>query len=211
MNFTDSEIEAYALDHTDPETDLLQQVSRETHLEVLNPRMLSGHLQGRLLAMFSKMIRPEAILEIGTYTGYSAICLAEGLPDNGILHTIEANEELEERVMKYIGRAGLTKKVQLHIGDARDLIPGLDVTFDLVFMDANKAHYGEYYELVYPKVKSGGYIIVDNVLWSGKVLEDKKDKDTRAIVDFNTTIQKDARVEKIMLPVRDGLLIIRKK
>ena len=213
MDFLDEDLQRYAEDHTSAESELLHKVNRQTHLNVLKPRMLSGHLQGRLLAMFSKMIRPKQILEVGTYTGYSALCLAEGLQPGGTLHTIDKNEELEERVLGYMAEAGLQNSIKLYIGNALEIIPTIDATFDMVFLDADKANYTNYYDLVFDKVAPGGYILADNVLWSGKVLEKfrkKLDKDTAAVIAFNEKVQNDARVENILLPIRDGLLVARK-
>jgi predicted O-methyltransferase YrrM len=175
--------------------------------------MLSGHLQGRLLAMFSHMVRPQAVLEIGTFTGYSALCLAEGLAVEGKVYTIDINEELEELVRSYIAEAGMQQKIEYIIGNALEVISTLHVTFDIVFIDADKINYVRYYDLVFDKVRKGGYIIADNVLWSGKVVADgnkKPDADTQIILDYNHKIQQDTRVENILLPVRDGLLIARK-
>ena len=213
MEFIDEDLLHYAEQHTTPEPALLHRINRETHLSVLRPRMLSGHQQGRLLAMFSKMLQPRQILEIGTYTGYSALCLAEGLQPGGTLHTIDINEELEERVRGYFAEAGLADSIRYHIGNALDIIPTLEATFDLVFIDADKINYATYYDLVIDKVRPGGVIIADNVLWSGKVLEKyrrKLDEDTKAVMDFNRKVHEDARVENILLPVRDGLLVARK-
>jgi caffeoyl-CoA O-methyltransferase len=214
MEFIDEELQRYAEDHTSPESELLHKVNRQTYLNVMKPRMLSGHLQGRLLSMFSHMIRPKQILEVGTYTGYSALCLAEGLQEDGTLHTIDINEELEDTVRGYIKEAGLSGSVKYYIGNALEIIPTIDATFDLVFIDADKYNYATYYDLVIDRVRSGGYIIADNVLWSGKVLEKyrrKLDEDTAALLDFNKKVQDDPRVENILLPVRDGLMIARKK
>jgi predicted O-methyltransferase YrrM len=174
------------------------------------PRMLSGHLQGRFLAMMSQMIQPKSILEIGTYTGYSAICLAEGLQQGGTLHTIDINEELETLVRKYFENAGIANQVHYHIGNAIDIIPTIEGTFDLVFIDADKINYANYYDLVIDRVAKGGYIMADNVLWSGKVIEDKKDKDTAAIDAYNKKLMADTRVETVLVPIRDGILIARK-
>ncbi|MFC6997528.1 O-methyltransferase [Rufibacter roseus] len=214
MDFLDPDLQAYAEAHTTPETELLHQLNRETHLKVMKPRMLSGHLQGRTLAMFSQMLRPRRILEIGTYTGYSALCLTEGLAEDGILHTIDVNDELEDMVRDYIEKAELTQKIQLHIGQAAEVIPTLDEVWDLVFIDADKKSNGVYYDMVLDKVRPGGFIIADNVLWSGKVVEkfrSKLDKDTQLVLDFNQKIHLDPRVENVLLPIRDGILVIRKK
>lgn len=192
----------------------MQQLNRETHTNVMKPRMLSGQVQGRFLAMLSQMIRPQQVLEIGTYTGYSAICLAEGLAPGGLVHTIDVNEELEDMVRRYLAQAGLTEKVRYYLGPALEIIPTLDYAFDLVFIDADKINNARYYELVLDKVVPGGFILVDNVLWSGKVTQQtgkKVDADTQSILDFNARIQADDRVENLLLPLRDGLMMIRKK
>lgn len=210
MEIINPDIQRYAEEYTSAETDLLRQVNRDTHANVLKPRMLSGHLQGRFLSMISHMIRPRRILEIGTYTGYSAICLAEGLSEDGQLITIDINEELEATVRKNIGDAGMNGKIRYILGNALKLIPGLEESFDLVFIDADKESYGAYYDLVFDKIRAGGYILADNVLWSGKILSEKKDKDTRAIQLFNEKIRADHRVEQILLPLRDGIFMIRK-
>ena len=187
-------------------------IDRETHLEVLRPRMLSGHFQGRILSMLAKMVGPTTILEIGTYTGYSALCLAEGLSEEGRLYTIDINEELEDRVRQYFLESPYNSQIDFIIGDALNLIPTLNENWDMVFIDADKKNYLNYYELVISSVKSGGYIIADNVLWSGKVVEkEHNDEDTEALRVFNDTLSKDSRLEVVLLPVRDGLLIARKK
>lgn len=213
MNFLPEILEAYATDHTSPESEVLAELNRETHAKVLYPRMLSGHLQGRFLTMISQMIRPGRILEIGTYTGYSAICMAPGLKENGLIHTIDINDELGPMVKKYIEKAGFSDKIQCHYGSGLDIIPTLDEKFDLVFIDADKENYKAYYQLVFDKVNPGGFIIADNVLWSGKVLkkEDTLDPETKALADYNEFIRQDNRVENILLPLRDGLMIARKK
>ena len=214
MEFIDPELDQYVHDHCAVESELLNALNRETYLKVLQPRMLSGHVQGRILSMYSKLIQPNCILEIGTYTGYSALCLAEGLAEGGTLHTIEKNEELQPIISRYVGRAGLEDKINLHIGDALPIIESMDATFDLVFIDADKTNYLNYYEAVLPKMKVGGCIIADNVLWSGKVLvelELKNDPDTAALDKFNKAVMADERVDNVLLPVRDGLMLIRKK
>lgn len=214
MEFIDPELDQYVHRHSEAESDLLNELNRETYLKVLQPRMLSGHVQGRILSMYSKLIRPERILEIGTYTGYSAICLAEGLTDGGTLDTIEKNEELLPIINRYVERAGLSDKIKLHIGNALPIIESMDATFDLVFIDADKTNYLNYYEAVLPKMKSGGCIIADNVLWSGKVLDEKElknDPDTRVLDEFNKAVTADERVDNVLLPVRDGLMIVIKK
>jgi caffeoyl-CoA O-methyltransferase len=201
---------SYSEDHTTSESSLLRKINRDTHANVLKPRMLSGHLQGRLLSLISKMIQPNAILEIGTYTGYSAICLAEGLKPGGKLITIDRNEELESKVRSYFKEAGLSNSVEFRIGNALKVLPTIEGTFDLVFIDADKENYSNYYDLVIDKVRKGGYILADNVLWSGKVVEEKPDKDTKAILAFNDKVQNDERIENVLLPVRDGILLMRK-
>ncbi|MFN8357844.1 MAG: O-methyltransferase [Spirosomataceae bacterium] len=212
MDFIAPAIQAYSENHTTPETALLQQLNRETHAKVLSPRMLSGHLQGRFLAMLSYMIRPQYILEIGTYTGYSALCLAEGLQEGGKLITIDINEELESFVRTYFEASGRAHQLDFRIGNARQIIPTLTESFDLVFIDADKPSYAQYFDLCIEKIRPGGFIIADNVLWSGKVVNTGKiDKDTQILLDFNQKVQQDDRVENILLPVRDGLMIVRKK
>jgi len=206
-------IEEYILNHSDDEDPLLAELNRETNLKILRPRMLSGHLQGKVLEMLSKMIRPEKILEIGTYTGYSAICLAKGLKEDGVLHTIEINDELEEIITKYIQKSGLQKQINVHFGNALEIIPTLNEKFDLIFIDGDKREYLDYYELVLNYLQPGGFILADNVLWSGKVieLETPDDEYTKGIFDFNDFLKNDKRVEKVILPLRDGLTLIRKK
>jgi predicted O-methyltransferase YrrM len=205
-------IEKYISDHTSPEDEVLAKLNRETHLKVLYPRMLSGHVQGRILEMISRMIQPRSILEIGTYTGYSAICLAKGLAKDGILHTIEINPELEEIAGRYFGEAGLESCIVRHTGDALELIPQMNKQFDLVFIDAAKEHYPDYYRLVFNKVRPGGFILADNALWDGKVVypENISDKETSGIMKFNDLVHQDERVENVLLSDRDGLMIIRK-
>lgn len=213
MNFLPPEIENYALQNSDAESDVLKRLNRETQLKMTMPQMLSGHMQGLMLQMFSKMIRPHNILEIGTFTGYSAICLAAGLQEGGKLHTIDVNEEFEEMILRYIKEAGLESKIRLHIGSAVNIIPTLKEEFDLVFIDADKENYSTYYDLVFPKVKQGGYIIADNVLWSGKILNSamKMDFETKSLFEYSRKIQGDSRVENVLLPLRDGLMIARKR
>jgi len=211
MDFLPENIEHYALQHTDNEADYLQELQRQTHLKVLMPRMLSGHLQGRFLAMFAKLLQPKNILEIGTYTGYSALCLAEGLAENGKLITIDINEELEEFTKTFFEKAQMQDKITMLTGNALDIIPTLSQTWDLVFIDADKINYQKYYELVLPQVRTGGWIIADNVLWSGKVVDKQaQDKDTQAIRAFNDFVQNDKRVSNFLLPLRDGLLVMQK-
>jgi caffeoyl-CoA O-methyltransferase len=200
----------YAEQHTSPESALLKKINRDTHANVLMPRMLSGHLQGRLLAMISHMVKPASILEIGTYTGYSALCLAEGLRPGGRLVTIDKNEELEDRVRGYCQSSSFSSQIDYRIGDARQVLPALTGAFDLVFIDADKESYSLYFDLVIERVPAGGWIVADNVLWSGKVVEPKPDKDTRAILEFNDKVVKDKRVNCLLLPVRDGLMLMQK-
>jgi len=205
-------IDRYLLDHSHEEDPVLKELARHTYLKEVHPRMLSGHILGSFLALFSRMLSPLGILEIGTYTGYSAICLARGLRPGGILTTIEVNDELRKMALRYFRKANLHDQIELINGDALDLIPRLTDTFDLVFIDANKDDYPDYYKLVFDKVRSGGYILVDNVLWGGKVLDDNlSDPTTRTIDQFNKMIKEDRRVENILLPIRDGLMVIRKK
>ncbi len=213
MDFIPADIQKYVEEHSDNESELLEALSRETHTKVMMPRMLSGHLQGRVLSMLAHMIKPKCILEIGTYTGYSAICMAEGLAEGGKLITLDINEELESMVRSYFEKAGVTNQIDFRIGNAMELIPELEENLDLVFIDADKKNYTNYYNLVFDKVRSGGFIIADNVLWSGKVVKTEKkiDKDTQAILDFNRLVQEDSRVENVLFPIRDGLLVIRKK
>ena len=213
--YSPDDAQRYADDHTSPESVLLARLNRETHVQVLHARMLSGHAQGRLLSMLSHMIRPRRVLELGTFTGYSALCLAEGLTPEGLLHTVEQNPELEGRIRRYVAAAGLTDRIQLHLGDARQLLPELAETWDLVFIDADKINNDAYYELVLPQVRPGGFLLIDNVLWNGKVLPGypvkPADKDTHAVRAFNAKVQADERVENVLLPLRDGLLLVRKK
>ena len=205
-------IEQYCEDHTTKESELLYQLNRETHLKVLRPRMLSGQVQGAFLSFISKMIKPQFVLEIGTYTGYSALCLAEGLTPYGELHTLEIDEELEEIISKYFSKSSRKDQLFLHIGDATHYIEELHYEWDLVFMDAEKKDYLSYYENVLPKLKKGGIILVDNVLWSGKVAEtvNPNDAETQAIVAFNKYVQNDTRVLNMILPFRDGIMMIEK-
>ncbi len=214
MNFLPPEIEQYALRHTDSEPALLQELNRETNLNVLMPRMLSGHFQGRFLSFISKLIRPEFILEIGTYTGYSALCLAEGMASGGQLHTIDNNEELDQISRKYFNKSDYRNQIIKHTGNALEIIPTLSCQWDLVFIDADKINYRKYFGMVIDNVRPGGLIITDNVLWSGKVLSahiPENDKDTLAIRDFNESILFDNRLENLLLPLRDGLYCSIKK
>lgn len=209
----DEAIESYILSRIDQESELLKQLNRDAHVNLLKPRMLSGHLQGRMLKMFCRMMNPKYILEIGTYTAYATLCLAEGADNDAEIHTIEVNDELEDFILKHLHKSKLKDKIHLHIGDAMEIIPQIERTFDLVFIDANKRHYIEYYNLIFDKVRPGGLIIADNTLWDGHVLETPKpsDKQTIGIQQFNDMIAKDDRVEKIILPIRDGLTLIWKK
>ncbi len=213
MHIVDPEIESYIEYHTSPPTKILDRIERDTYIKTLYPRMLSGKVQGRFLSMISRMIRPENILEIGTFTGYSALCLIEGLAENGHLHTIEINEELRDQNEKYFENAGAGGKITAHFGNALDIIPGFGIHFDLIFIDADKVNYSKYYELSMQKLKTGGFMLADNVFWSGKVLDDspkQDDKDTAAVKKFNTLVQNDPRVENVMVPLRDGITLIQK-
>jgi len=211
MHFLSEDLENYVAQHSQPEPELLSELSRETHLKVLQPRMLSGHLQGRVLSMLSKIIRPECILEIGTYTGYSAICLAEGLSPAGELHTLDINEELYDFQRSYFDRSGFGKQIIQHTGNALNIIPSLDLKFDLAFIDADKENYANYFDLIIEKMKPGGIILSDNVLWSGKVIQEVKpnDKSTKALIAYNQKLIEDPRVETVLLPIRDGLSLCR--
>ncbi|GAB3506688.1 O-methyltransferase [Spirosoma knui] len=213
MDFLPADIAAYAEAHTSPESELLHQLNRNTRAHVMAPRMLSGHIQGRLLSMISWMIRPRRILEIGTYTGYSALCLAEGLTDDGRLITIDHNEELEDFARSYWQQSPFSQQIDLRIGLAADIIPTLNETFDLIFIDADKRNNSLYFDLIIDKLRPGGFILADNVLWSGKVVEPVKpaDEDTRAVLAFNEKVQADERVENVLLPVRDGIMVMRKR
>lgn len=211
MHFLSADLEDYVARHSAAEPELLAELNRETHLKVLQPRMLSGHLQGRVLSLFSKLVRPRYILEVGTYTGYSALCLAEGLQPQGELHTLDANEELIPIQQKYFQRSAFRKQIKAHLGNALEIIPELDYRFDLAFIDADKPNYSNYFDLILPKMSRGGIILSDNVLWSGKVVKplQKSDKSTIAILAYNEKLKADSRVETIMLPIRDGLTVCR--
>lgn len=211
MEFISEDLKSYLLKYCDPEVPLLASIDRETNLKVSMPRMLSGHYQGRVLSMLSKMIAPKRIVEVGTYTGYATLCLAEGLTTDGIIHTIDINAELEDLVRTNFAKSPYNDQIHYHIGNALSIIPAIDEVFDIVFIDADKKNNAAYYDLVIDKLRSGGIIIVDNVLWSGKVLEEKVDQNTNLIATFNERVLKDQRVEKLILPVRDGLFIIRKR
>ena len=208
-----NEIDDYILSHIDEEGRLLSALNRDANVNLLRPRMLSGHLQGRLLKMFCRMTRPRRVLEIGTYTAYATLCMAEALEEGALVHTIEVNDEMEDFIQKYLAQSPDRKKVYLHIGDAMEIIPQLEETFDLVYIDADKRRYSDYYDLVFPYVRQGGLILADNTLWDGKVVEPvaPADKQTQGILRFNDKIKADGRVEKVILPLRDGLTMIWKK
>lgn len=205
-------IEEYLEKNTTPETSVMKELNRETHIKTFYPNMLSGVIQGKFLEMVSRMIQPKRILEIGTFTAYSAIAMAKGLAENGKLITLEVNPEMETFIEKYIDKAGMSDKIELVMGNALEIIPKLQDTFDLVFIDADKEQYVDYYELAFSKLRTGGFILADNVLWNGKVLEDdsKSDKETMGIKAFNEHVKNDKRVEQVMLSIRDGLLLVRK-
>lgn len=211
MHFISPELEDYIEQHSQPEPELLAALNKETYQKVLLPRMLSGHFQGRVLSMLSKLVRPVNILEIGTYTGYAALCLCEGMRENGQLHTIDIKEELVDFQRKYFDRSPWGSQIFQHLGEAVDVIPTLDLTFDLVFIDADKENYGNYYELIVPKMNKGGIILSDNVLWSGKVLEPLQPNDlsTKVLLEYNDRLRNDPRVETVLLPIRDGLTVSR--
>ena len=213
MYFLPEELDKYIVDHSQDEPELLKQLTRETYQKVLQPIMLSGPYQGRVLSMISKLIRPKTILELGTFTGYSTLCLAEGLQSDGIIHTIDINEELEDFQRKYFDKSGYGKQIIQHVGSALEMIPTIDETFDLVFIDADKPNYSNYFHLIIDKLKHGGIILSDNVLWHGKVVEtlNPKDTSTKAVIDYNKLLKDDDRLETVLLPIRDGLTISRKK
>lgn len=213
MHFLPEKLDNYVVAHSQKEPELLQQLSRETWQKVLAPRMLSGHFQGRVLSMLSKLINPKNVLEIGTYTGYSALCLAEGIQPKGQLHTIDTNEELYDLQKKYFDKSGFGNQIIQHTGNALNIIPTIDKTFDLVFIDADKQNYPNYLEIILPKLKSGSVILSDNVLWTGKVIEklQKGDKDTEALLKYNKMINEHSQLETVLLPIRDGLTLTRVK
>lgn len=200
----------YADTHSSPDSELLNELYRETYLKTVYPRMISGSYQGKVLGMISHMIRPKTILEIGTFTGYSTICLSQGLPKDGKIHTIEVNPEMQDIFMKYFRKASIENDVVVHTGPALEIIPQLDETFDLVFIDADKENYLNYYNLVFEKVRMGGFILADNAFWDGKVIREDHDKETRGITEFNEFVQNDPRVENVLLTIRDGLMLVRK-
>lgn len=213
MHFIPEKLDDYVVAHSQQEPELLQKLSRETYQKILQPRMLSGHYQGRLLSMLSKIINPRTILEIGTYTGYSALCLAEGMKPDGILHTIDVNEELVDFQKKYFDASEYASQIVQHLGDARDIIPDIEATYDLVFIDADKPNYPAYFDLIVDRLNPGGIILSDNVLWSGKVVEPLKkgDLSTEALLVYNRLLAEDERLETVVLPIRDGLTISRRK
>ena len=212
MHFIPKELDDYVVNHSEDEPELLQELTRETYQKILQPRMLSGHYQGRLLSMISKLIHPKNILEIGTYTGYSALCLAEGIQSDGELHTIDINEELLDFQRSYFNKSPYGKQIFQHLGNALEIIPSLNKTFDLIFIDADKDNYPAYFNVIIDKLNPGGIILSDNVLWSGKVIEPIKEDDfsTKALLEYNTLLKEDKRIETIILPIRDGLTISRK-
>ena len=203
--------EAYADSHTSPDEGLLQEIAAQTNATHPHAHMLSGHVQGRLLSFLSRLLQPRTILEIGTFTGYATLCLAEGLTIDGVITTIDINEELENRVRKHFSQSNLQHKIDYRIGDAKQIIPTLQETFDLVFIDADKKNNNTYFDLVFDKVRSGGWILVDNVLWSGKVVQNQTDKDTASITAFNERMKEDKRINTLLLPIRDGIMMIQKK
>ena len=211
MHFISQDLEDYIEQHSEKEPELLAALNKETYQKILLPRMLSGHFQGRVLSMLSKLIRPVNILEIGTYTGYSALCLCEGMQDNGVLHTIDIKEELVDFQRKHFDKSPWGAQIVQHLGEATDIIPGLEVKFDLVFIDADKENYINYFEMIVPKMNKGGIILSDNVLWSGKVLDEihPNDMSTKILVEYNKLLRDDPRVETVLLPIRDGLTVSR--
>lgn len=213
MYFLPEKLDDYVVAHSENEPELLQQLTRETYQKILQPIMLSGPYQGRVLSMISKLVNPKSILELGTFTGYSTLCLAEGLQKDGEIHTIDINEELEDFQRKYFDKSGYGAQIHQHIGNAIKLIPAINKTFDLIFIDADKPNYSNYFHLIIDKLNPGGIILSDNVLWHGKVVEPLKDKDnsTKAVLDYNTLLKNDDRIETVLLPIRDGLTISRKK
>jgi len=213
LHFIPEALDNYVVSHSEDEPELLQQLHRETYQKILQPRMLSGHFQGRVLSMISKLVNPKNILEIGTYTGYSALCLAEGMQRDGALHTIDVNEELCDFQRKYFDKSDYGNQIHQHLGSAIDIIPSLDTTFDLIFIDADKGNYVNYFNLIIDKLNPGGIILSDNVLWSGKVLDTtfkKDDTATPALIAYNALLKEDPRIETVLLPIRDGLTISRK-
>ncbi|MAB49957.1 MAG: methyltransferase [Flavobacteriaceae bacterium] len=213
MYFLPEALDNYVVSHSEQEPELLQQLTRETYQKILQPIMLSGPYQGRVLSMISKLVNPKSILELGTFTGYATLCLAEGLQKDGVIHTIDINEELHDFQRKYFDKSDYGSRIIQHTGSALDIIPDLDTSFDLVFIDADKPNYSNYFHLIIDKLNSGGIILSDNVLWHGKVVEELNEKDisTKAVLDYNTLLKEDERIETVVLPIRDGLTISRKK
>lgn len=213
MNFLPEKLDNYVVEHSEKEPELLQQLTRETYQKILQPIMLSGPYQGRVLSMISKLTKPKTILELGTFTGYATLCLAEGLQSKGTIHTIDINEELYDFQRKYFDKSDFGHQIIQYTGNAIDIIPKLDMTFDLVFIDADKPNYSNYFHLIIDKLNPGGIVLSDNVLWHGKVVEPLKEKDasTKAVLDYNTLLNTDVRIETVVLPIRDGLTISRKK
>jgi len=211
MHFISDELDDYVTQHSENEPELLSALNKETYQKILLPRMLSGHFQGRVLSMLSKLIRPKSILEIGTYTGYATLCLCEGLQENGTVHTIDINEELFDFQRKYFDKSDWGNQITQHLGDALEIIPNLNTKFDLVFVDADKENYISYFNMIVPMMEKGGIILSDNVLWSGKVLEplNPKDKSTKELLEYNQRLKEDPRVETVLLPIRDGLTVSR--
>jgi len=211
MSLNYDDIQAYSAAYTSQESALLKLINQETHATLFGAQMLSGHLQGQVLITFSKMIRPASVLEIGTYTGYATLCLAEGLTEDGVLHTIDSDVRLREKILQYVSQHARGKQIQVHTGKALDILPQLSHHFDLVFIDADKRNYHAYYEMVLEKLNPNGWIIIDNVLWKGKVLHNEEDRITKAIIAFNNHIKNDDRIVHVLFPIRDGLMIVRKK
>lgn len=213
MYFLPEALDNYVVSHSEQEPELLQQLTRETYQKILQPIMLSGPYQGRVLSMISKLVNPKSILELGTFTGYATLCLAEGLQKDGVIHTVDINEELHDFQRKYFDKSDYGSRIIQHTGSALDIIPDLDTSFDLVFIDADKPNYSNYFHLIIDKLNSGGIVLSDNVLWHGKVVEELNEKDisTKAVLDYNTLLKEDERIETVMLPIRDGLTISRKK
>ena len=211
---TTDPIENYILNHIDEEGDLLAALNREAYVKLLHPRMIAGHLQGRILKMFCRMIRPKRVLEVGTYTAYATLCMAEGLDDDALIHSIEINDEMQLFINKFLEQSPDKDKIRIHWGDGRTIIPTLNEIFDMVFIDADKRDYGMFYDLIFPYVRPGGIILVDNTLWAGKVTDEENmptDRQIRSIIAFNEKIKNDSRIEKVILPLRDGLTVIYKK
>ncbi len=213
LDYKNIELENYIIKHIDPENEILYELNRKTHLHVLRPRMLSGHLQGEILKMICRMIQPKKILEIGTYTGYSSICMAQTLPEDGFIDTIEIDDEIQPFTQSFFDKSGYASQIKMHIGDALDIMPKLKEQYDLIFIDGDKRQYPNYYKLAYDMLNQGGYILADNILWDGKIIEpvDPNDTYTQGIMEFNQLIKEDTRVEKVIFPFRDGIFIIRKK